>query len=225
MAWTRRTPTSATAAATTMVINTPGSVADGDIMCLDVMAATHTSTITVTGWTSVRNQTDSGNGQKLWSFQRIASSEPTNYTVNASPAEDMAGAMDAYAGGDTGTPVNVSNGSTTGNTTGQTSASITTTVDGALVRAVYGADSNVTCLPGTPDASPVATERTEVFQAGNAISLYVQDYEQPTQGAISLDMTWNAAPIAGCVNNIYALTPGAAGAAPSLRVVQSNLSW
>jgi hypothetical protein len=226
MAWTRRTPKSATAAATTMVVDTPTGVADGDIMCLEVFAATTSSTITVTGWTSTRTQT--GNG-KIWSFRRIASSEPANYTVNASPAEDMAGAMDAYAGGDTTTPINTSNGAAnSGTTAAQTSASITTTVDGCMIRAVFCADSNASHLPATPDASPVATERAEVFQTGGNLNLYVEDYEQPTQGAITLDMTWGSSLTLAGVTQIYALAPtagGGGGATPALRTVQSNLRW
>jgi hypothetical protein len=211
--------TTNTAAATTMSLSVPTGVVDGDVMLMAVMSATDTSTITISGggWTSLRNQTDATNGQKLWTWWRLCSSEPGSYTVNASPAEDMAGCILGYEGNHASAPINEDNGSTTGNTQAHSSASILTDVDGCMIVAFYGADSTATRLPATPDGSPVATERVEVFQAGNNLSLYAQEYLQPTAATISLDMSWASAVDFGCVNVIAAIAPAAAGGGPSQR--------
>jgi hypothetical protein len=80
-----------------------------------------------------------------------------------------------------------------GGSTTYTSPSITPTVDGALVRAGFAVDTNNDCTPITADTSPAATADGTI-RAGAEQHLFVEHYEQPSAGAVTLDSTWNAAP-------------------------------
>lgn len=219
MAITRVNASTATAAASSMSVNVPSGVSDGDYLVLGISAATESSSITTpSGWTALRNQTDVGNGQKLWSYHRIASSEPASYTVSVSPAEDMAAIMIAYRGTDSSlaTVVQAQAGANGGNTAAQSSPSVTSTTDGAMILAFFGADSNTDHTPVTADSSPAATAEATVFQSGNNISFFAEDYILPTAGAQVLDCTFNSAPSAGVVKLAFAIgaAAGAAATAP-----------
>jgi hypothetical protein len=72
--------------------------------------------------------------------------------------------------------------------------SITPSVDGCKVVAIYGVDTSTSPYPATPDSSPAATERIEAFFSTPNQSIYVQDYDQTTAAALALDATFTAGP-------------------------------
>jgi hypothetical protein len=155
----------------------------------------HTIANTPTGWTSL-GTVDGGTDVTASAFRRVASSEPASYTFN--DPGNLLNATDngtisilAYSGVDNGSPINQSDliGRTGVSTV--TSASVTPSVDRCMIVYLLGQDPPGGGSTLTPDASPVATERVQVYN-GAASGVFAQDYLQTSAAAISLDATCTA---------------------------------
>jgi hypothetical protein len=213
--------------ATTLTVTKASGIVDGDFMLMSFITASAVTVSSVpSGWTLVGSVTDAPRDQKLFLYWKTAASEPSTWDWVTSSSADKLAVNIAYSSVNTTTPLNTQSGAVGTSSTTQTTPSVTPSVDGCTIVAIYGCDINESKYPATPDASPVATERIEGQNSGGWTHVYVQDYDQATAAAITLDATFSNAATTW-VNWAVAVAPAAGGGAPSpsLRTVQSNLRW
>jgi hypothetical protein len=197
-------------ATSSWVLNVPTGVSNGDILLWRVTIDRTTVTATTpNGWDPVDGPRDQTGAARSYLYKRIASSEPSSYTLTLSGTASGSAVMIAYTGTDTVDPVQATSpaGTTTGSTATPTTAAITPAGDNYMLVAFYGSDSGATKLPITPDSSPAATERSaaEGTAGGRFYSTYVQEYLQTTAAAQALDITAPSADI--WMTQIVALKP------------------
>jgi hypothetical protein len=212
MAWTHRTATTGNGSDASVDVTVPGSIASGDVVDVWILAEDLSFDVTCSApdgdWTQRVAQGEAEFGTKLFVFTKVSDgSEPGTWTFTLSTAKNHSFLANAAAGGTgalTGTPAGGSSGS--GSTT-YTSPSITPAVD-----------TNNDCRPVTADSSPAATADATAFNAGNQQHIFVERYEQPTAGAVSLDSFWSAAPNTGLTRAILAWAPSAGLTPPYVSV-------
>jgi hypothetical protein len=181
---------------TSLVVTKPSATADGDFMVVAiVMPNTRTVSAVPSGWTVAPNLpfVSGGIATTLYVYTKVAASEGSSWTWTLDSATDSLAVAVAYSGVQAVTPFNVSGVPfQTAATNTVASPSITPSVDGCKVVAIYAVDTSTTPYPATPDSSPAATERIEAFFSTPNQSIYVQDYDQATAAALSLDATFTA---------------------------------
>jgi hypothetical protein len=104
--------------ATSITINKPAGVVDGDVMVVSISFIGITFPSLPAGWTQVRVATNGGSGVAV--FVKAASGEPASYTFGTSAASNLAAGISAYIGVHNVTPVDADNGGTLGNFTSVT---------------------------------------------------------------------------------------------------------
>jgi hypothetical protein len=178
------------AASASPVITKPTGVADGDVLLM--FCETNSNAITyntpVAGWAQVGAAVTTGDSTTAL-YWKLASGEGTNWTMTSLTGSAVDGCVVvlAYIGGHQTTPINTSAET---NTTSDTLAgpSITPTVNGCMIVQLAACDPSAGGTTFTADASPAATKRYEVTDAGNIAFMAIQDYLQASKTAISLDM-------------------------------------
>lgn len=231
MAWTQRTPTSGEGSGDTSIeVTVPTGLASGDVVEVWIVLRDAALNATVTApdgtWTKRLDSAEAGFGSRMYLFTKTAGSEGSQWVFSIANAAAWTYVCVAAAGGTgnvSGTPAVAQRAS--GATT-YTSPSITPAADGALVRAGFLVDSTNDHRPFTPDASPAATADASVYGAGQSHNIFVERYEQPTAGAVSLDSGWNTAPVVTVFAGIIAWEAAAGGGgspAQRLIVTRSNL--
>src|SRR2546425_1547754 len=163
------------------------------------------------GWTLVR-RIDNTTKVGLAIYWKVASSESgrvcksystVGYDFAFSPgsgSQSMTGAIVAYSGVDTTTPINVENGQATAASTTHSAPSITTTVANTLLVASFA-------LPGTGTWTPPTgmTERSD--STAQAVALEVADVLPATAGATGTKTATASVSKVGATH-ILALKPG-----------------
>jgi hypothetical protein len=199
MAWTHRTATTGFGFGETSVdVTVPGSIANLDVVDVWILCADPSDNVTCTApdgdWTQRISVGEQDFGTRLFCFTKVSDgSEGATWVFTLSSAQDHLFLANAAAGGTGSLTGTSASGTSAGGSTTYTSPSITPTVDGALVRAGFAVDTNNDCTPITADTSPAATADGTI-RAGAEQHLFVEHYEQPSAGAVTLDSTWNAAP-------------------------------
>lgn len=144
---------------TSITVAKPAGVTTNDVL---LGAVTVRSALAITppaGWTLVRSDV---NGSSITQavYSRVAGgSEPPNYTWTfAGPVTGTVGAIDAYSGVNTTTPVDVSGGQANASSASVTAPSVTTTVANDMVVGFFGTanDATFTVASGM-------TERTDIL--------------------------------------------------------------
>jgi hypothetical protein len=211
---------------TTITVNKPSGVVDNDFLILAIVSSPSTvAAQTPSGWTLQSIVSDAPRDQRLTVFTKTAASESSTWVVTYDSSVTTFGVIVAYSGADTTTPLNTKASAVGSSSTTQTTPSITPSVDNCKIVAIHGIDINESKYPATPDSSPAATERLEGQDTGSWQHGYVQDYDQGTAAAISLDATFSSTAVIW-MNWIGAVAPAVGGGtAPSLRTAQSNLRW
>jgi hypothetical protein len=200
---------------TSLVVTKPAAVVDGDFMIVTLLFPDTRSVSAVpSGWTLAPNSAVASAAieSEVATYTKTASSEGSSWTWTLDSSTDALAVAIAYSGQHAITPLNVSLATATGtSSTSQFTPSITPSVDGCKIVAIYALDTSVTKFPATDDASPDATERIEAFFSTPSQNIYVQDYDQTTAAAISLDATFSggASPWINCA---LAISPSTAPA-------------
>lgn len=120
-------------------INTPGSIADGDVMIAHIVAdkGSDTTITTPAGWTIIGSAVNNGTSIQSVIYFRViptASSEPTSHTWPMSPTVPfVAGAISAYRDVSTSSPIDANGAQINEGSPDITAPSITTTVDKTLL--------------------------------------------------------------------------------------------
>lgn len=158
-----------------LVINRPTGTVDGDLIIIQVYFEPDTTTITIPTFTSAAAISNTGlfRAEQFW---RIASGEPTTYTISNNTAGDqwrIAVAVAYSNGTGTGNRVDVSGGTQADGQTVQTAPSVTTNgVDRLLVFGYSNTGVNPSSLTGA-----VTTIR------GSFGGTCIGDAARPTAGA------------------------------------------
>lgn len=165
------------------------------------------------GWTEIQSRRMASK-VRMGTYYRMGNSEPASYTWEAADASAWLGTVYRMSTVDPTNPINVwADGS--GNSAIPTGPTVTTTVDGALVLRMFGAEGD----PASTDYWPAGT--TAVWQ--NSIAGIVMGgaamAEQPASGdtgPASFSLTANAKWVAATV----AIAPGQAG--PGVNVLGTS---
>lgn len=136
----------------TLTINKPTGTVQNDVMIASIAVRPNTATITPPGgWTLVRRM-DNANAtaNSLAVYRKVAgASEPTNYSWTFSTSTGSAGGIQAFAGVDTATPINVENGQNTASSLSHATPSVTTTVANTMLVTSHGISNADTWTPPT----------------------------------------------------------------------------
>lgn len=175
---------------TTVSPAAPAGVADGNLLlAVYTTDSDHIITAVPSGWTQVgATQSDIAGPPADSStsvFYKVASGEGATLAgPTFSLTENGLCAVLAFTDVNPSAPINVS-AQDTGASGTQPSPSITTTVNGCLIVAIYGTDP-AAGQAGTPETTPhAATELVDAINGTNGY-IFVQAYAQPTAGTISL---------------------------------------
>lgn len=206
MAFTWRTPVASNFASTNdPVVTAPTGLTNGDFVFVAFVTNTNATPTAPSGWTLMTGDwADASTDASVIVMYKWASGEGASWTfTNVFAAnEDGIAVAGAIAGG---RALNTSSFSDAlGNVTTRSGPSITPSVNGCMIVQVIGTDPASSGYAGTPDTSPLATER---FDGTNAAVAYcfIQSYEQPTASAVSLDATGLTSDIYGAI--AFALAP------------------
>lgn len=131
---------------TTLTVNVPAGTAPGDLLIFTLAKDGNGGITTPTGWTLIDEGGSGGftNQCRLGVYRRWAPNPvPANYTISWTDNEQAVGSIIRITGANATTPVDVS-GNATGNDTVPTAPTITTTVNGARILRIFGANERYT---------------------------------------------------------------------------------
>lgn len=212
MGFTARTATTGTGTGSpgvTLTVTKPTGTANGDIIIVSVCSDGNTTgndwaPSPTTGWTQEAALNPTLDGQHLYVWTRIASSEPASWSfvsLNLASGNDATWAAEAWTGQDAGTPQDAAAVTTT-NSSSNTSVvnvalnGITTVTAGSLLIYIAGGDPN-TANSGTWGTPSGFTNRVSAY--ANFAPLKVAEMVQAAAGA------------SGTITGTLTFTGGAAG--------------
>ena len=179
------------AGAASITMSVPAGVVNKDLLFMHIAArgGNNMTIATPAGWTLLQN-TNNGMFARLATFYRIASSEPASYSVTfggGTPTQQAVGAITAYYGVKSSSPLDVNGATNTGNSGTPSALSITVAAN-SLVLAAYslGTGSGTT---GTAmfTTAPGMNERYDAQSldatAGNRASVGGDDIISAAAGA------------------------------------------
>ena len=216
------------AGATSVTITTPSGATAGDVLIasIDFRATTtnYQANPNTGGWTQLQHTYATGLIKETY-YTVLASTPPSSYTFTMVDVGDLPFAakasvgMIAYSGVDTISPIIASTQQSNAASTTATAPSVTTSVNDAMVIALYGAPLATTATPGGS-----MTERYDIQSSGGGsgttkVTSAGQDAIQAVAGASgTLGMTWGTS--AASIGHTVALRP----ASPST-LTQSAYRW
>src|SRR5436305_15015941 len=114
----RNSAKNAASAATSVAVNVPSGVVNGDLLLalVSVSGGSATSITAPSGWTLIGTKTDTGSGaghEGEAVYYRLASSEPAGYTWQCGPAATINVIHAAWSGTDPALPVSPVTAATT----------------------------------------------------------------------------------------------------------------
>ncbi len=139
---------SASNAGTSLTIAKPGAVVNNDVLiaAISYIGGTTNSLTAPPGWTLVR-RIDNGTDVGLAIYRKIAANEGASYTWTLSLSESVSGGIQAYAGVDTTTPIDVEAGQPTPFGTAHSTPSITTTGPNEMLVTSFMVNATTTFTP------------------------------------------------------------------------------
>ncbi len=165
------------------------------------------------GWTEIRKDGVT-NGEIVQAVARkvAGASEPANYVFTWTTTSDVTGAMHAYSGEDTTTPIDVHGGQKNASSVSVTAPSVTTTVADTMLVGFFGLQGN-TARTFTPPTG--MTERTDGGTTGALGGIWAETADQPFVGPGATGTRVATCTVAGInIGQLVAIKP-AAGAAPT----------
>ena len=188
------TQTDITGATRSPVVTKPSGVVDGDLILLFCETNTVANFASpVAGFTIIGAEVDGGTSSSAL-YYKIASGEPTTWTLTnifAQTEKAMFVAI-AYSGVDQANPINAVGAQTFLTATALSGPSCDPTVVDCMIVQFAGTDPGAGAFAGTPDTSPVGTERFDSKNTAgdNAEYIFIQEWlSAGTHAAIALDVT------------------------------------
>jgi hypothetical protein len=173
----RSAATGQSSANTSLVVNVPAGVQDGDFLVLFVAADTAGATITLpAGWTALPSSPLNLGVQAACAY-RIASSEPASYTVTFSGSSAGTGAVMAAYVDTVSLGLDTSSGNTFAASTTHTLTGISAAIANEMLVCCFASDAGTSY---TPPAG--MTERAD-FQPSTSLTLMLCDVLQASAGA------------------------------------------
>ena len=189
--------------ANNLVIPRPSGVQTGDVMVASVAVRSAPTVTPPTGWSLVTT-TPNGSNLRQLSYTRVATaSEPTSYRWGFNQNRASSGAILAYSGVSTSSPVQAFSGGI-GNSATITAPSATTVTTGAMVVGAFSIANGATVTPPSG-----MTERGEVASSSK-IRIEVADVIQPAAGPTGAKAAV-ATSSAANVGQLIVLRPGSGG--------------
>jgi hypothetical protein len=162
---------------TTVTVARPAGTAAGDTMILTVVATRTAAFTQPSGWTSIRNTTNSSS-MRMQTWRRTAAAgDPSSFTISlGSTARSTSAAIATYANVDTTTPVDAS-GAATGGSGTATAGTITTSQVSSMLIVPIGFS-----VTGGSASTPTSTT-LRWTEASADTALVMGDQVRPTAGA------------------------------------------
>jgi hypothetical protein len=158
-------------AATSMPLAVPTGVASGDLLIAHISAHDARTFSTLTGWTQLLTATTGGVSTGVW-YRVATGSEPASYTFTWNTSDEAVGAMLAYRGVNTSSPIQTW-GWSSGSSNAPTAPSVTTTSANTTVVRLFGSDdinlpspTSNTYPSGTTGRYALKTTSSAVGEAG-----------------------------------------------------------
>lgn len=207
----------------------PAGVTDGDlVLILIITNSPHTLNsggewTTSAGWAQIGSTASSATDHSTSLIYKVASSFGATVTLTNlfdTTTEYGRAVAAAYYSQASVSPINTSAQADAGSTDTVSGPSVTPTVDNCLIIQFVGADPS-SSMTGTPDGSPVATERYDGGDAGNNAYGYIQEYQQTTAAALALDVVFSTSD--RFTSHQVALAPAAVGGDPEGSLIGGKL--
>lgn len=162
--------------ATTLVINKPTGVAEGNVMVATVTAKETGAVTAPSGWTAIKNLTQGTALRQITYYKVATAGEGASYSWSLSTSRAASGGIVDYSGVNQTVPIDAT-ASGMGESGNATAPSVTTSAANDLVLAIasFGAGTTVTAASGT-------TERFDVASASNNTT-EAADFAQASSGA------------------------------------------
>ncbi len=193
--------------ANNLVIPKPANVQAGDVMLASVAVRSNPTVTAPAGWSLVTTTANGSNLREL-AYTRVATtSEPTSYRWGFNQNRAASGAILAYSGVSTATPVQAFSGGI-GSSSTITAPSATTVTTGAMVVGAFSIANGATVTP--PGGM---TERGEVASSSK-IRTEIADVIQPSAGPTGAKAAVASSSGAN-VGQLIVLRPGSGGPAPN----------
>lgn len=156
---------------TTVVINAPATIAEGNVLVASIRAASAGTQITTTapdGWVEISQLATATLSSSMW--RKVATgSEPGTYTFTYSAAASgRAGGITQWFGVDTTTPIDVAASQNSDTSATATATGITTVTDGTMLLAHYATGGNVTFTAPSGMTEQWIAGRGSLFTGGQA---------------------------------------------------------
>ena len=166
-----------------LTITTPAGVQTGDVMLAAITVRSSATITAPAGWTSVR-ATLTGSDLRQATYVSVAGAPiPASFKFKLSSKSVVAGAIAAYSGVSTTTPVETSGARKNTSSTSITAPSVTSTVPGSMLVGVFGTAINATV---TPASGMVERADIKTGAAAKKIALELADDTLESPGATGL---------------------------------------
>ena len=130
------------ASGTSITLNKPSGTASGDVLVAAIEIGGTTTVTAPSGWTLVRSTTSGSALTQATYVHAAGTSEPASYQWRFSTSRLASGAVAAYVGVNTTTPVDVSSGGSSSGSTSIVAPSVTTTTAGDMLIGAFGGATN-----------------------------------------------------------------------------------
>ncbi len=195
----RSVATAANNTTTSLIVPRPAGVVSGDVMVAVVDVRQNPTATAPAGWSEV-SMTPNGTTYRQFVYTKVATgSEPTSYTFGFNQSRRASGAIAAYSGVSTTSPVE-SFTAATASSAAITAPSATTVATQAMVVGAFSINNSSAIAPPAG-----MTERAEIA-SGSAIKTEVADYVQTSPGATGAK-TATAATATANIGQLIVLRP------------------
>ncbi|MDE3111880.1 MAG: glycosyltransferase [Chloroflexota bacterium] len=194
-----------------LAVRTPAATVAGDVLIASIAVNRNGSSFTVApGWSTVRALTDNGTSISLGIYWKVASPGDAggggSYTWKTNQNRYWSGAIRAYSGVDTTTPVDVENIASASSTNSFPAPSLTTTYQNELLVTSFAANTGAVNA-WTPPAAMSANERYDVESTTTYVSSSGDDLLETAAGATGQQTATTSRPSATGLAHMLALRP------------------
>jgi hypothetical protein len=159
--------------ATSLTINAPAGITNGDVLVAQVTVRGATTTITPpSGWSLIRRDNTTGSMGVALYYKVVAGTQSTSFGWTFNSQRQASGGIAAYAGVDNATPIDASSGRYNDSTATITASSVTATVpnDRLVFFASVTTNASVTFPSGMTRQWNVSTSDTTSAMADQPLS-------------------------------------------------------
>lgn len=170
---------------TTLTVNAPGSLANGDFERTMIVVSNGITVTTLSGWTLDFSADIAGTAFTAYHFHKFASSEPSSYTWTISAISYALAVSTCYSGVNATNPYDTSQAKgTTTSGTASTTTSVTSTDSGEQLLAAFAAAATVTPADSYTPSGSLGIGHTWV-EAGTG-SVFISAWMGDSNGTVAI---------------------------------------